>query len=315
MSKNRKIIRLTIIIAVFLLAIFTLYGITDKNPETVNIGYLPTDHDAALFVANATGMYKKAGIEVNLYEYNNGGDLMSAMASGDLDVGYVGITPAIYSISKEVPVRIVAGAQNEGSGLLCHNSSIKSISDLKGKTVATPGEASVQSVLLKYDLKKNELNTTDIESPAMKVSSMNDALKTGGIDAMLTYEPYVTISKEINNQTLVKSSEDILPDHPCCVVVMNEKFLSAHTDKAKKILDIHKKATDKIKANPEGMVQYLPENIVPNAEIEKESLKKIEWVSGLNDTYKKNVINFLNIERDLGILEDPVPQEKLFINI
>lgn len=315
MSKNRKIIRLTIIIAVFLLVIFTLYGTTDKNPETVTIGYLPTDHDAALFVANATGMFKKAGLEVELHEYNNGGDLMSAMASGDLDVGYVGITPVIYSISKGVPVKIVAGAQNEGSGLLSHNSSVKSISDLKGKTIATPGEASVQSVLLKYDLKKNGLNTTDIESPAMKVSSMNDALRTEGIDAMLTYEPYVTISKDINNQTLVESSEDILPDHPCCVVVMNEKFLSKHTDKARKILDIHKKATDKIKADPEEMVQYLPQHIVPNAEIEKESLKHIEWVSGLNDTYKKNVINFLNIEIDLGILEDPVPQEELFIKI
>ena len=315
MSKNRRIIRITIIIAVVLLAIFTLYGMSDKNPETVTIGYLPTDHDAALFVADATGMFKKAGLEVELHEYNNGGDLMSAMASGDLDVGYVGITPAIYSISKDVPIKIVAGAQNEGSGLLCHDSSIKSISDLKGKTVATPGEASVQSVLLKYDLKKNGLNTTDIESPAMKVSSMNDALRTKGVDAVLTYEPYVTISKEINNQTLVESSEDILADHPCCVVVMNEKFLSKHNDKARKILDIHKKATDKIKENPEGMVQYLPQHIVPNAEIEKESLKHIEWVSGLNDTYKKNVIDFLNIERDLGILEDAVPQEELFIKI
>lgn len=315
MSKNRKIILLTIIIAVFLLVIFTLYGITDKNPETVNIGYLPTDHDAALFVANATGMYEKAGMEVKLYEYNNGGDLMSAMASGDLDVGYVGITPAIYSVSKGVPIKIVAGAQNEGSGLLCHDSSVKSIKDLKCKTVATPGEASVQSVLLKYDLKKNGLNTNDIESPTMKVSSMNDALKTKGIDAMLTYEPYVTISKEINNQTLVESSKDILPNHPCCVVVMNEKFLSEHPNNAKKVLDIHKNATDKIKANPKGMVQYLPQHIVPNAEIEKESLTHIQWVSDLNDTYKENVINFLNIERELGIINETVPQEKLFTKI
>lgn len=52
----------------FLLIIFTWYGISDKNPETVNIGYLPTDHDAALFVANATGMFKKAGLEVELFE-------------------------------------------------------------------------------------------------------------------------------------------------------------------------------------------------------------------------------------------------------
>ena len=268
MSKNRKIIGLTIMIAVILLIIFTLYAMSGENTETVKIGYLPTDHDAALFVANATGMFKDEGIDVEFYEYNNGGDMMSAMASGELDTGYVGITPVIYSISKDVPVKIVAGAQNEGSGLLSHSSSVKSITDLKGKTVATPGEASIQSVLLKYDLKKHGLNTSDIESPTMKVSSMNDALKTDGIDAMLTYEPYVTISKDINNQTLVESSADILPDHPCCVVIMNEKFLSKESDKAKKILDIHKRATEKIEANPEGVIQYLPPHIVPDSEID-----------------------------------------------
>ena len=312
MSKNTKIIGLTIVIVVFLLIIFTLYGMSNENTDTVKIGYLPTDHDAALFVANATGMYKDAGIEVELYEYNNGGDMMSAMASGDLDVGYVGITPVIYSISREVPVKIVAGAQNEGSGLLSHSSSVKSVSDLKGKIVATPGESSIQSVLLKYDLKKNGLNYSDIESPSMKVSSMNDALRTKSIDAMLTYEPYVTISKEINNQTLVENSSDILPDHPCCVVVMNEKFLSGHSDKANKILDIHKKATEKIKENPEEMVKYLPPHIVPDPETEKESLNHIKWVSDLNDTYKENVNNFLKIEQDLGIINEPISQDKLF---
>ena len=312
MSKNRKIIGLTIMIAVILLIIFTLYAMSGENTETVKIGYLPTDHDAALFVANATGMFKDEGIDVEFYEYNNGGDMMSAMASGELDAGYVGITPVIYSISKGVPVKIVAGAQNEGSGLLSHSSSVKSITDLKGKTIATPGEASIQSVLLKYDLKKNGLSTSDIESPTMKVSSMNDALKTDGIDAMLTYEPYVTISKDINNQTLVENSADILPDHPCCVVIMNEKFLSKESDKAKKILDIHKRATEKIIENPQGAIQYLPPHIVPDSEIEKESLAHIKWVSDLNDTYKKNVNDFLNIEKDLGIITGNIPQEKLF---
>ena len=315
MSKNRKIIRITIVIVVFLLIIFTLYGMSDKNADTVKIGYLPTDHDAALFVANSTGMFKDAGMDVELYEYNNGGDMMSAMASGDLDVGYVGVPPVIHSMSKGVPVKIVAGAQNEGSGLVSHSSSVKSISDLKGKTVATPGEASIQSVLLKYDLNKNGLNISDIESPSMKVSSMNDALKTGSIDGMVTYEPYATISKEINNQTLVENSSDILPDHPCCVVVMSEKFLSGNSTKVNKILDIHKNATEKIMENPEGMVQYLPSHIVPNAEIEKESLTNIRWVSDLNDNYKQNVYNFLNIERDLGIINRTLPQDKLFAKI
>ncbi len=315
MSKNRRIIGLIVVIVIFLLIIFTLYGVSTENVETVNIGYLPTDHEAALFVANATKMYEEAGIDVKLYEYNNGGDMMSAMASGDLDVGYVGVTPAIYSMSKGVPIKIVAGVQNEGSGLLSHNSSIKSISDLKGKTVATPGEASIQSVLLKYALKKNGLNISDVESPSMKVSSMNDALRTASIDAMLTYEPYVTISKKINNQTLVENSSDILPDHPCCVVVMSEKFTSKNLDKAKKILDIHNKATEKVRENPEGAVQYLPPHIVPDSEVEKESLTHIKWVSDLNDTYKENLYNFIKIEEDLGIINNPLPRDKIFATI
>ncbi|MBQ2832471.1 ABC transporter substrate-binding protein [Methanobrevibacter sp.] len=313
MSKNRKIIRLLIAIAALLLIIFTLYGMSSDNEDTVKIGYLPTDHDSALFVANATGMFEDAGIDVELHEYNNGGDLMSAMASGELDVGYVGLPPVIYSMTKGVPIKIVAGAQNEGSGLVCQNSSINSTSDLKDKIVATPGEASIQSVLLKYDLNKSGLNISDIESPSMKVSSMNDALRTDSIDAMLTYEPYVTISQKLNNKTLLKSSGDILPDHPCCVVVMTKKFISENPDKVKKILDVHKKATDKIIENPEEAVQYLPPHIVPNAEIEKESLAHIKWVSDLNDTYKKNVIEFMNIEKDLGIIDETIPQEKLFI--
>ena len=63
------------------------------------------------------------------------------------------------------------------------------------------------------------------------------------------------------------------------------------------------------------MVQYLPPHIVPNQEIEKESLTHIKWISDLNDTYKKNVNNFLKIEEDLGIVNETVPQEKLFAEI
>ena len=315
MSKNRKIIRLLIAIAALLLIIFTLYGMSSDNEDTVKIGYLPTDHDSALFVANATGMFEDAGIDVELHEYNNGGDLMSAMASGELDVGYVGLPPVIYSMTKGVPIKIVAGAQNEGSGLVCQNSSINSTSDLKDKIVATPGEASIQSVLLKYDLNKSGLNISDIESPSMKVSSMNDALRTDSIDAMLTYEPYVTISKEINNQNLVENSSEILSDHPCCVVVMSEKFLSGNLNKAKKFIEIHNNATEKIKENPEGAVQYLPSHIVPNPEVEKDSLTHIKWVSNLTDDYKENVDNFLNIEKDLGIINETLPQDKLYAKI
>lgn len=312
---NQKIIGIIIAVVVLLLVAFFAFNSLTNNSETVHIGYLPSDHDAALFVADASGMYKDAGINVELHEYNNGGDLMSAMASGDLDVGYVGIAPVVSSISKGVPAKIVAGAQNEGSGLLSHDSSITSVADLKGKTIATPGEASIQSVLLKYDLKKNGMSTSDVKSPGMKVASMNDALKTGSIDAMLTYEPFVSISEKSNNQHIVERSGDIIPNHPCCVVVMSDKFLADHQDQAQKIVEIHKEATQKIIDNPEGIIQYLPSNIVSNETVEKESLSHIKWVTEMDDAYKNNVNNFLNIEKDLGIINQTLDDSKLYADI
>ena len=104
---------------------------------------------------------------------------MTAMASGDVDVGYVGIAPVLSSISAGVPAKVISAAQVEGSGIVVtDDSNIHTAHDLKGKTIATPGEASIQHVLLSYYLKQHGLSLDDINESAMKVPSINDALKT-----------------------------------------------------------------------------------------------------------------------------------------
>lgn len=308
---DKKIIGI-IAAVIILIAAIVAFGSFGGSTDKVSIGYLPSDHDSALFVANASGMYKDAGIDVELHEYNNGGDLMSAMASGKVDVGYVGITPVLSSIQKGVPVKIVAGAQTEGSGLIASNSNIHSITDLQGKKVATPGEASIQNMLLKYEMKNNGMDASSIESPGMKVASMNDAIKTGSLDAALTYEPFVSIATELNNATLVKKSGDIYPNHPCCVVAVSDKFIKEKPDTVAKIVDIHKQATEKLRNNPEDCVQYLPDNIVPDKEVEKGVLKELNWVSDLNDTYKQDIRDFISVEKDLGLINTTFTDEQLF---
>lgn len=299
-----------VIVIIAAIAAYTALG--SSSDDKVSIGYLPSDHDAALFVANATGMYKDAGIEVELHEYNNGGDLMSAMASGEIDVGYVGITPVLSSISKGVPVKVVAGAQREGSGIISSSDDIKSTTDLKGKKVGIPGEASIQNMLLKYDLKQNGINTNELEIPSMKLSSINDAIKTGSLDAAITHEPYVSIATELNGANLVKKSGEIYPNHPCCVVAVSDKFIQQQPDKVDKIVNIHKQATEKLENNPEECVQYLPSSIVVDANVEKEVLSNMKWVSDLNDTYKQDIHDFMDVEKDLGLINKTFTDEELF---
>ena len=307
---DNKII--AIIIAVVVIVVAGAFFLMNGDDGIVTIGYLPSDHDAALFVADAQGQYDKAGIKTKLVQFNNGGDLMTAMASGEVDVGYVGITPVLSSIEKGVPVKVISAAQTEGSGIVVsQNSGISSVNDLAGKKIATPGEASIQHMLLTYYLKQNGMSIGDVKVSGMKVPSMNDALKTNKIDGMITFEPYVTIAEE-NGANLLVDSAEILPNHPCCVVVASDKFIENHPNETQKILEIHENATNYINNNTDEAAGLLPDNIVSDVEVEKKALSGFPLISGLDDSFKQDVMDFMNLEVDLGVLKQPLSQDKIF---
>ena len=121
--KDHPAVAALVEIAVIIIAAGAYMFYSNQDDGTVTIGYLPSDHDAALFIADAQDMYQKEGINTKLVQFNNGGDLMTAMASGEVDVGYVGITPVLSSIEKGVPVKVISGVQTEGSGIVVSNSS------------------------------------------------------------------------------------------------------------------------------------------------------------------------------------------------
>ncbi|MBQ6511913.1 ABC transporter substrate-binding protein [Methanobrevibacter sp.] len=286
--------------------------------DTVKIGYLPSDHDAALFVADAQGKFAEKNITTELVQFNNGGDLMTAMASGEVDVGYVGIAPVLSSVEKGVPVKVISSAQTDGSGIVVtKDSGITSAADLKGKNIATPGEASIQYVLLTYYLEKNGLSTDDLNISAMKVPSMNDALKTKQIDGIITFQPYVSIAANNSDNVVLEDSATILPNHPCCVVVASDDFIKNHEDTVKDIIAIHENATDfindNIKAgNASAVVELLPDDIVSDADLEAKSLQSFPFISGIDDGFKADVDAFQKLEVDIGILKNVIPHDKLF---
>lgn len=318
---NKKIGVILVIAFIALIAMGTVSAgwfdfLGGGNSNKVTIGYLPSDHDSALFVADQQGLYKEKGIETELVQFNNGGDLMTAMASGKVDVGYVGISPVLSSVEKGVPVKIISAAQNEGSGVIVSsNSGINSAADLNGKNVATPGEASIQYVLLNILLKNNGLSIDKVNSSAMKTPSINDAIKSNTLDAGVTFQPFVSSSEADGNKVLMNSSQ-ISPNHPCCVVVASQDLIDKNPDLVKNITAIHENATnyinENVQNNASSVVKLLPKDIVSNEDVEAKSLASFPFLSGLNDTYKANVDAFMKVEVDLGILNSTIPHDKLY---
>ena len=129
-----------------------------KCNDKIRIGYLTADlHQLALYIAIKEGYLDETGLKYELKQYKNGVAAMEAFKAGEIDVAYLGGAPAtLKRINDNIKIRIIAGANNEGSALVVQKD-IKSFDDLKGKTIAIPGYGTVQDFLLRIAAEKHGL--------------------------------------------------------------------------------------------------------------------------------------------------------------
>jgi NitT/TauT family transport system substrate-binding protein len=124
----------------------------------VKLGYLAGDlHQFARVVAmntdlwNGQTLFEKYGVDVTTPSepgFANGAIEMDAFAAGAIDMGYLGAPPVLQkSLNAGTDVKIVALVNEEGSALVVGNN-INSFADLNNKTIATPGEGSIQHLIL-----------------------------------------------------------------------------------------------------------------------------------------------------------------------
>lgn len=309
---DRKFIAILLSIVIIAIAVSAYINLVQDNDDTVKVGYVLSDYDPALVVANKTDMFNAQGIKTKVIRYNNNYEIINALASGEIDAAYINIVPVVSYVEKGVPIKIISASQNGGSGLFVSNKSgINSVSGLAGKNVSTPGEDSLQQILLANYLKKHGMSIDDLNISSCGCSYMNKSIKKGEIDAAISYEPYVTINQQCGSKLLINSDE-LMPDHPNCVLVASDDFISKHPNDTQKLLKVHENATNYVNNNTDRVVKMVPIDEVVNHELRKGFYNNTSFVYGLNDTFKQSVVNLTKIESDLGILKEPISSDKLF---
>ena len=123
---------------------------------TIRLGYLNGDlQQFARMVAMNTSLwggknlFQVWGVDVTSpAPFANGGALMNGFAVNLIDMGYLGCAPAIIKrINSNIPIEIVSLVDADGSAILV-KPSVTSLDDLNLKTVASPGPASLEHLLL-----------------------------------------------------------------------------------------------------------------------------------------------------------------------
>jgi NitT/TauT family transport system substrate-binding protein len=310
---NRYQIILLLIGVIIVLTVSINIGYTDKNSNLIKVAYIPCDHEAALLVAEARGIYKNEGLNVRTMEMSTGSGIVSATASGDIDIGYVGIAPALQGISEGIPIKIVGAVNLDGSGIVVNpKSNINNTTDLKGKKVATPGVSSIQQVLLLYQLAKYNLTANDVDITSVDIFMIPSTLASNKVDAYIAYQPFVSLAPYRNMGNVLMYSDEIMPGHPCCVIIARQDFIDQHPQELQKFLDIHKNSTEFVNTNLNETAQLISSELTTNPSLEEMSLPHVVFVSQVDSSFQEKVMNFMNVELQMGYLKKNMTREQIF---
>lgn len=310
---NRYQIILLLMGVIIVTSIIINSSYSSRNSNDIKVAYIPCDHEAALFVSEAQDKFKEQGLNVKTMTMSTGSGVVSAIASGDIEIGYVGIAPALQGISEGVPIKIVGAVNLGGSGIVVDpKSNIMNTTDLKGKKVATPGVSSIQQVLLIYQLQKYNLTASDVDISSIDIYMLPSTLASEKVDAYIAYEPYVSLAPYRNIGNVLMYSDEIMLEHPCCVIIARQDFIDQKPQELQKFLDIHKNSTEFVNSNKNETAQLISKQITTNTELEEIALSHVVFVSQVDESFQEKVINFMNLELQMGYLKKNLTLEEIF---
>ncbi|MDI9437751.1 MAG: ABC transporter substrate-binding protein [Euryarchaeota archaeon] len=292
------------LVAMMIVLSYATYHYLQVEDETITVGYLPSNHHSALFIAQEIGMYKKANLKLRLVPFRSGSDLIRAMKMGQVDVGYCGIAPVTMARSNGTRIKVVATVNTEGSGLVIPSATEGNLSQaLQNKTVAIPRSGSVQDVLLHQLLQANNLSTTQLSIIELETPLMPPSLKNGKIDAYLAWEPYVSSANISGDGKILAYSDQWWDNHPCCVIVAREEFIQKDPSRLSRFLKVHQEATLYLKNHPEDAARIVSEKLGTSLQIQREALKHVNFQYHPDPDYTMNMERFMKLQQSLGYLE------------
>ena len=138
---------------IVVLAMLVLSGCgrrSSTGPLTeVRLGFFPNVSHAQAVLGSARGDFARAvgPVKFSTRQFNAGPSLIEALFADQIDVGYVGPGPVItaYARSHGQGIRVLSGAAADGVVIVARpGSGIRSMADLKGRSIATPQHGNTQ---------------------------------------------------------------------------------------------------------------------------------------------------------------------------
>jgi sulfonate transport system substrate-binding protein len=181
----------------------------DLSGVTLRVGDLGGTQQAGLEAAGESD----TPYTIEWSQFPSGPPAVEAINAGAVDIAIMGDTPPIFAAAGGVDTKVVAvarpkdGTQPYLQILVPEGSPIKTVADLKGKTVAV-AQQTILEYFLRTALEKEGLDIKDVKPAFLQPADAQAAYTSGNADAFVSIEPLTTITNGAKKSRAIASSRD-----------------------------------------------------------------------------------------------------------
>ncbi len=207
-------------------------------------------------VAEEAGLFKKAGVDVDLVWFEGYLDSINALAAGQLDANSQTLNDTIGSVAAgSGQVIVLVNDNSTGNDQIIVSKEIKTVQDLKGKKIGLEAGV-VDHYLLLLGLAKAGLKFSDVEVVNLETGAAASAFAAGQLDAVAVFAPFTTQALKREGSKTLFSSKDFpgaIPDH----LVVSKKLIAERPADVQKLIDAWYLTLEYIKANPDKAAKIM----------------------------------------------------------
>lgn len=231
---------------------------------------------APLTLAKEAGIFKKNGLDVSIRKIPQK-DRHLAVASGDIQCAATTVeTWVIWNANGVATKQIFQLDKSYGADGMAVRNDVKSIKELKGKTVLASAPGTAPYFTLAWFLKKNGLSVKDVTVANLEPAAAAQAFISGQGDAAMTYEPYLSKVREAPDKGKIIATT---LDYPMIMdtVGCTPKFLAENKTVGKALADSYFQAVEMIAREQAKAYEIMGADVKQSGEQFGNSAKHLRW--------------------------------------
>ena len=329
--KNLKKYLITILVIAVVAAVMTTCILLNKKEDTAELKTIRVNEVtrsvfyAPQYVAIKNGYFAEEGLDIELTTGQGADKVMTAVLSGQSDIGFAGPEASIYVYNegKEDHTQVFAQmTQKDGSFLVSKEKTDKfSWQDLKGKTVIPGRKGGVPYMTFEYVLKKNGLNPQKdlVLDDSIKFDLMAGAFAGGDAEYVTLFEPTASMTEAAGKGYVVASVGEASGEIPYTAYFAKKSYMEQNSDVIQGFTNAIYKGEKWVKEHTaaeivEAIKEFFPDTDVKMLEAAVQSYMDIDaWKS--DPILKKESFDLLQtVMKEAGELEKEGDYDKIVNN-